>query len=172
MITANVTKRTAPAQRAARRPTPAAGFTLVELLIVLGILVMLFAIVGPRVLSRGKKADANLAATQIGSFKPILEHYYIDMKSYPTTEQGLAALYERPDDLADDSAWDGPYGDGIEVPKDPWGRSYKYEYPSTHSERDFPDIWSLGADGEEDTEDDVVNWKKEDEQGASRSSDG
>ena len=154
--TANNTKNTT-----SRRKSAGAGFTLVELLIVLGILVMLFAIVGPRVLQRGKKADANIASTQIAAFKPVLDHYYIDLKSYPTTEQGLAALYERPDDLADDADWDGPYGDGFEVPKDPWGRKYKYEYPSTHSKRDFPDIWSLGADGEEDTEDDVVNWKKE-----------
>lgn len=139
------------------------AFTLVELLIVLGILVMLFAIVGPRVLSSGKKADANLAATQIAAFKPILEHYYIDMKTYPTTEQGLAALYERPDDLDENANWDGPYADGVDEPSDPWGRKYQYEYPSSRSERDFPDIWSLGADGEEDTEDDIFNWKKEDE---------
>lgn len=152
-------------RRRIRRNQSPTGFTLVELLIVLGILVMLFAIVGPRVLSQGKKADANLAATQIAAFKPILDFYYIDMKSFPSTEQGLLALYQRPDDLADDAAWDGPYGDGIEVPKDPWGREYRYEYPSTHSERDFPDIWSVGADGEDDTEDDVVNWKKEDEEG-------
>lgn len=153
------------------RPHSPTGFTLVELLIVLGILVMLFAIVGPRVLSQGKKADANLAATQIASFKTILDYYYIDMKTYPTTEQGLSALYKRPDDLADDAAWEGPYGDGVELPKDPWGRDYNYEYPSTHSERDFPDIWSVGPDGEDDTEDDVVNWKKEDEEGRSSSSD-
>ena len=140
------------------------GFTLVELLIVLGILVMLFAIVGPRVLRSGKKADSNLAATQIGAFKPILEHYYIDMKTFPTTEQGLAALYERPDDLSDDTKWDGPYGDGAEVPADPWGKPYHYEYPSSHSELDFPDIWSLGPDGEEDTGDDLVNWKQDDQE--------
>lgn len=159
-----------PRRRILRNQAPS-GFTLVELLIVLGILVMLFAIVGPRVLSQGKKADANLAATQIAAFKPILDFYYIDMKSFPSTEQGLLALYQRPDDLADDAAWDGPYGDGVEVPKDPWGREYRYEYPSTHSERDFPDIWSVGADGEDDTEDDIVNWKKEDEEGRSSSSD-
>jgi general secretion pathway protein G len=139
------------------------GFTLVELLIVLGILVMLFAIVGPRVLRSGKKADANLAATQIAAFKPILEHYYIDMKTYPTTEQGLNALYERPDDLPKDANWDGPYGDGSEVPLDPWKHEYQYEFPSSRSDRDFPDIWSLGSDGEEDTDDDIVNWKQEDD---------
>ena len=140
------------------------GFTLVELLIVLGILVMLFAIVGPRVLRSGKKADADLATTQIAAFKPILELYYIDMKSFPSTEQGLKALYERPEDVEEDSRWDGPYGDGFDVPTDPWGNDYQYEYPPTHSKRDFPEIWSSGPDGEEDTEDDVINWKAEEGQ--------
>ena len=143
-----------------RRP----AFTLVEVLIVLGILVMLFAIVGPRVLRSGKKADVNVANTQISSFKPILEHYYIDMKTFPTTEQGLAALYERPDELDEESKWDGPYGDGLTVPTDPWGNEYQYEYPPSDSERDFPNIWSLGPDGEEDTDDDIVNWEKADEE--------
>lgn len=150
-------------QKVNRRPTRSHGFTLVELLIVLGILVMLFAIVGPRVLRSGKKADANLASTQIAAFKLILDHYYIDMKTYPATEQGLDALYERPDDLPDDSKWDGPYGDGSETPTDPWGNPYQYEFPSSHDQLDFPDIWSLGSDGEEDTEDDLVNWKEEDQ---------
>jgi general secretion pathway protein G len=139
------------------------GFTLVELLIVLGILVMLFAIVGPRVLRSGKKADANIAATQIAAFKPILEHYVIDVKSFPSTEEGLAALYERPEDISEDSPWDGPYGDGNDVPVDPWGNTYQYEYPPSHSERDFPDIWSFGPDREDGTDDDIVNWKEEDE---------
>ena len=141
------------------------GFTLVEILIVLGILVMLAAIVGPRVLRSGKKADVNLATTQLSSFKAILDTYYIDLKTFPTTEQGLDALYERPDGLPEDSAWDGPYGEGDDVPKDPWGRKYKYEFPSTRDEkRDFPDIWSVGFDGEDDTDDDVVNWTKEDDE--------
>ncbi|MCA9260054.1 MAG: type II secretion system major pseudopilin GspG [Planctomycetales bacterium] len=145
-------------QRSERR-----AFTLVELLIVLGILVMLFAIVGPRVLRSGKKADVNLARTQLGAFKATLDHYYVDLKSYPTTEQGLDALYERPEDLAEEAEWDGPYGDGSEPPLDPWGRDYQYEFPSSRTERDFPDIWSLGPDGEEDTEDDVVNWTKDED---------
>jgi len=140
------------------------GFTLVELLIVLGILVMLFAIVGPRVLRSGKKADSNLASTQIAAFKLILDHYYIDMKTYPTTEQGLAALYERPEGLPDGSKWDGPYGDGAEVPVDPWGKQYQYEYPSSHDQLDFPDISSLGADGEEDSGDELINWQEDDKE--------
>jgi len=140
------------------------GFTLIELLIVLGILVMLFAIVGPRVLRSGKKADANITATQIASFKPILQLYSIDMKSFPTSEQGLTALYERPDELDEDSPWDGPYSDGVDIPNDPWGNPYRYVYPSEQSANDYPDIWSAGPDGEDDTEDDIVNWKKSEDE--------
>lgn len=146
------------------------GFTLVELLIVLGILVMLFAIVGPRVLSSGKKADVNVARTQIGSFKAILDNYYLDLKTFPTTEQGLIALVERPDDLPDDANWDGPYMDG-NLPKDPWGRDYLYEYPSSHEEgRDFPDIWSLGPDRQEDSGDEIINWKSDEDESDRESS--
>ncbi len=138
------------------------GFTMVELLIVLGILVMLFAIVGPRVLKSGKKADANVAKAQIAAFKPMLEHYHIAMKTFPSSEQGLDALYAAPEDLGENAAWDGPYGDGDDVPTDPWGNAYQYAFPSAQGERDFPDIWSMGPDGEDGTEDDICNWSKDD----------
>ncbi len=141
------------------------GFTLVELLIVLGILVMLLAIVGPRVLRSGKKADVNVAKSQIASFKAILQTYHVDMKSYPSTEQGLAALYRRPENLEEGSPWDGPYGDGSQIPRDPWSNEYLYEYPSTHGQIDYPDIWSVGPDGEDGTEDDITNWVETDETG-------
>jgi general secretion pathway protein G len=155
------------------KPSRQAAFTLVELLIVLGILVMIMAFVAPRVLRSGEKADINLTKVQIGGFKRILTDYHLDMKSYPTTEQGLEALFRRPDDLDESKAdrWDGPYGDGESAPKDPWGNPYQYEWPSTHGDqmgdtdegsgREFPDIWSFGPDGEDGTEDDICNWKKE-----------
>ena len=54
--------------------------------------------------------------------------------------------------------WDGPYFDGENSPVDPWGNEFKYEYPPSHGKRDFPDISSIGPDGEENTEDDIVNW--------------
>ena len=55
-----------------------------------------------------------------------------------------------------------PYGDGSETPTDPWGNSYQYEFPSSHDQLDFPDIWSLGADSEEDSGDELINWKEDD----------
>lgn len=133
------------------------GFTLVEMLIVLGILVLMFAMVVPRFLGSQKKAKLDLAASQIGSFRAALEHYYLDCDGFPTTEQGLAALASRPADLADRVTWRGPYVSG-QIAADPWGNPYNYEYPPTHGTDDLPDIWSSGPDGEEGSEDDICSW--------------
>ena len=149
------------------------GFTLIEVLMVLAILVLLAAMVGPRILGSQKKADINTTKSQIGMFKAGLEHFALDMKTFPSTEQGLNALVEKPTEENESSSltWDGSYLGAEEIPKDPWGRDYQYEYPSSHWKRDFPNIWSVGPDGQENTEDDIVNWskKREDEQPEDRS---
>jgi general secretion pathway protein G len=136
------------------------GFTLMEVLIVLAILVMLVGMVAPKILSSQKKADVNAAKTQIGLFQSTLEHYAMDMKTYPTTEQGLAALISKPSDLDESAPWAGPYLNGDSIPKDPWNREYKYEYPPTHGSGDRPDIWSSGPDGEDESDDDITSWTK------------
>lgn len=133
------------------------GFTLVEMLVVLGILVVLVSLVAPRIIGSQKKADIKAAKTQIGMIKAALEHYALDTKSYPTTEQGLQALIERPADLDETVPWEGPYLSGS-LPKDPWGNEYMYEYPGTHTNSDEPEIWSLGPDKEDNTEDDICSW--------------
>jgi len=135
------------------------GFTLVEMLVVLGILVVLVSLVAPRIIGSQKKADIKAAKTQIGMIKAALEHYALDTKSYPTTEQGLQALIERPADLDESTPWEGPYLSGS-LPKDPWGNEYMYEYPGTHTNSDEPEIWSLGPDKEDNTEDDICSWDK------------
>lgn len=150
------------------------GFSLTELLIVMAILVLLVSLVGPRLLGTKKKADVSSVKTQIGMLQSSLEQYAIDMNKFPSTEEGLKALLEDPtgsggessDDLAGEdgeedggSNWAGPYLKSTTLPKDPWGKAYKYEYPPTHGKGDTPDIWSLGPDGEENTDDDVVSWK-------------
>jgi general secretion pathway protein G len=140
------------------------GFTLVELLIVLGILAMLMALVAPRVLKSGEKANVKKTQVDIAAFKQVLKLYHLDMKKFPTTEQGLTALSEEPEDLGDMSPWDGPYLESDEAPLDPWNNSYQYEWPSTHGKADYPDIWSFGPDGEDGTEDDIVNWKRDGEE--------
>lgn len=136
------------------------GFTLVEVLVVLAILVMLVGMVVPRILGTQKKADISGAKTQIGMFNAALEKYALDVKSFPTTEQGLGALLQKPADMEETIKWDGPYLNAQELPKDPWGHDYHYEYPPTRGTLDRPDIWSSGPDGQDETEDDIVSWSK------------
>lgn len=165
-----------------RRRTNRRAFTLVEMLVVLAILVLLVGMVAPRVLKSQKKADINNAKAQIGMFRTCLERYAVDMKDFPTTEQGLAALVQPPDDSAATSVdsfdsgettglgggsggnWDGPYINQDAIPKDPWGNDYQYEYPPTHGAGEYPDIWSFGPDGEDGTEDDIVSWSTTNEE--------
>lgn len=137
------------------------GFTLVEVLVVLAILVMLVGMVVPRILGTQKKADISAARTQLGMFNAALEKYALDVKTFPTSEQGLSALLQKPADLDEAIKWDGPYLNAQEMPKDPWGHDYMYAYPPTHgSTLDRPDLWSTGPDGQDETEDDVVSWSK------------
>lgn len=132
------------------------GFTLMEVLVVLAILVMLFGMAVPKIMERYKTARINTAKTQLGLFKQALEHYYMDVKSYPTSEQGLQALAERPADLDESVAW-GKYLD--EVPRDPWGHDYRYDFAEGE---EAPRIWSVGPDGNDDEgeNDDITSWTK------------
>ncbi len=137
------------------------GFTLMELLLVMAILVILLGLVVPRFMGTQQKANIGAAESQIGLIKSPLEMYRMDMNAYPSTEAGLEALRKAPEDLEKPERWKGPYLDAA-IPKDPWGHPYQYEYPPTHNPaNDFPEIWSLGPDGEENTEDDIVNWTLE-----------
>ena len=149
-------QQTSPIVRSPR--TVRAGMTLLELMIVLVILVMLIAIAGPRLLGTQKKADARMAKVQIGNFESALKDYYAEMRSYPSTEDGLKALLRRPDDENKAKRWGGPYLDVEVLPADPWGNAYGYEYPPSKGRSDKPNIFSAGPDGEAETDDDIVNW--------------
>jgi general secretion pathway protein G len=140
------------------------GFTLMEVLLVLVILVVLMGFAVPSLLSGKKKADLDAAKAQIGLFRPALERYALNLGDFPTTEQGLDALSESPSDLEEEkkSEWAGPYISTIS--KDPWGHKFFYEFPPTHGTSEFPDIWSSGPDGKDGTEDDIVSWNNKDEQ--------
>ena len=144
------------------------GFTLVEMLVVLAILVLLISMVGPRILGSKNKADISAAKTQIHNLMAALELYVVDMKVFPDTEVGLKALLEDPGSEEEKkSKWDGPYLKKSQIPKDPWGNEYKYEYPGTHtdSKKKDPEIWSMGPDGQDGTEDDVVSWEGDKKEG-------
>lgn len=152
-----------------------AGLTLLELMIVLIILVMLFAIAGPRLLGSQKKADIRIAKAQIGNFESALKMYYADMKAYPGTDDGLDALIKAPADENKARSWDSEgYLDDEVIPADPWGNPYIYEYlGATDGARDFPRIRSSGPDGQPNTDDDIINWRESDSgSGSSASSTG
>ncbi len=122
-----------------RRLAP--GFTLLELLVVIVIIGLLAAYVGPRYFSTIGKASGGVAKQQIESFGKALDTYRLDTGHYPTTEQGLAALLTKPNDEA---KWAGPYLSKA-VPLDPWSKPYVYRAPGTNG--DF-DLLSYGKDGQ------------------------
>jgi general secretion pathway protein G len=147
------------------------GFTLVELLIVLGILVLLLAMVVPRFLGSQKKAKIDTTKAQIGMLRAALEHYCVDCNQFPSTEQGLDALLSQPAELPENVTWSGPYVSG-KLGLDPWGKDYQYEYPPSHGTMDTPDIWSYGPDGDEGTDDDSCSWSNDGGAGSGESAAG
>ena len=142
-----------------RRSVQKKGFTLIELLVVLVILGLLAALVGPRILGRVGGAKQEVAKSQIAMLEAALDQYRLDMGRYPTTEEGLRALIEPPEDEEMRKHWRGPYLKKAKIPKDPWGREYQYRCPGEHG--DF-DLWSYGADGQpggEGENADITNWE-------------
>jgi len=103
-----------------------AGFTLVEMLVVLVIIGLLVSLVGPKVFNQLADAKVKTAKVQIQSFANGLDLFFIDFGRYPSSSEGLQALYETP---AGASNWNGPYLRGNNVPKDPWGTAYVYRSP-------------------------------------------
>ena len=99
-----------------------AGFTLLELLVVLVILGLLAGYVAPKYFAQVGKSEVKTAKAQIDALEKALDQYRIDTSHYPSTEQGLAALNTKP---ADEARWDGPYLKKA-VPNDPWGKPYQY----------------------------------------------
>lgn len=118
-----------------------AGFTLVEMLVVLVIIGLIMGLVGPRVLNYLSDAKIKTAKLQIGSFASALDLYYLDVGRYPSTTEGLVALVKKP---AGGDVWNGPYLKGGVVPADPWGNQYAYRAPG---QKGPFDITSKGADG-------------------------
>ncbi|MDR3699473.1 MAG: type II secretion system major pseudopilin GspG [Candidatus Sulfopaludibacter sp.] len=133
-----------------------AGVTLIEMLVVVTIIGLFIALVGPSLFKNADRAKVTAARTQLDNFMTALGSYKLDTGTFPTTEQGLKALREKPADL---EQWAGPYLPK-DVPKDPWDHDYVYKFPGDHG--DEPDIISLGADGQPGGEGfnaDIFSWK-------------
>ncbi|HMC61496.1 MAG TPA: type II secretion system major pseudopilin GspG [Candidatus Solibacter sp.] len=134
------------------------GVTLIEMLVVVTIIGLFVALVGPSLVKKADTARITAARAQIQGFMTALGTYKLDTGIFPTTEQGLIALRVKP---ADVNQWNGPYMPQ-DIPKDPWAHDYVYKFPGEHG--DEPDIVCLGGDGQpggEGLNADIVSWKNQ-----------
>ncbi len=121
--------------------SPESGFTLVELLVVMAILVLLAGIIGPRVVGYLGSSRTKAAAVEIKNLSTTLELYYLDVGDYPTTADGLESLVVM---RGQKKGWNGPYLSKAQLPVDPWGNPYKYESPGKKGRYD---LYTFGRDG-------------------------
>ena len=131
-----------------------AGFTLLELLVVMVIIGLLAGYVGPRFFSQIGKSEVKAARAQIDALEKALDQFRLDNGRYPTTEEGLKALVERPSTT---TKWSGPYLKKA-VPLDPWERPYIYKAPGEHGEYDLSSLGKDGQAGGTEEAADITNW--------------
>ena len=131
-----------------------AGFTLLELLVVIVIIGLLAGLVAPRYFDQVSKSNTKIAKAQIDSLEKALDEYRLDVGNYPTTEQGLESLNTRPQNL---EKWAGPYLKKA-VPLDPWGASYVYKSPGDHGDYDLLSYGKDGQPGGSGEAADVTSW--------------
>ena len=144
-------------QRAGSRGERMKGFTLLEIMVVIVIIGILAALIVPSVFGQVEKARIAKANQDLRALESALEMYRLDNFHYPSTDQGLRALVEKP---ADAKNWkEGGYLRELE--KDPWGNDYHYQYPGAHGKQ--YDLYTLGADGQEGgdgADADIGNWQQ------------
>jgi len=147
----------APTQvrKSSRRP---AAFTLIEVLLVLIILVILGSLAANIFTGTQDKANVKSTIIQIGFIEDAIDRYRLEMNKYP---EKLEDLWEEPSDEDEAQRWGSAYMEKVE--EDNWGNPYEY-LPEGEKNPDKYDLWSNGPDGEEGTDDDIGNWKKEDEE--------
>jgi len=131
------------------------GFTLIEILIVVIIIGLLASLVGPKLWSKLSGAKQKSAKAQIELFGTALDAFRLDTGRYPTTEEGLKALREKPSGA---DQWQGPYLTK-EIPLDPWNHPYVYKCPGDHGEYDLISYGLDGVEGGDGENQDIVNWK-------------
>ncbi len=139
-----------------RRRTGNAGFTLIELMIVMAIIALLAALVGPRLIGKKEGAEVQAARAQIEMFGTALDAFRLDVGRYPTTEEGLDALIHKP---ASADRWDGPYLRKELIPTDPWKHPYVYKSPGDHGPYDIVSYGADGTPGGEGNNHDIASWE-------------
>ncbi|MHC4444167.1 MAG: type II secretion system major pseudopilin GspG [Planctomycetota bacterium] len=137
------------------------GFTLLEVLLVVGIIALLAAFVVPSFIGTEKSAKIKLAKAMVdsgGTLATQLELYRMAMGKFP---EELTGLTEKPDDDEEAEKWGGPYITDPNKLKDPWGNELQYKFPGEVNEGGY-DLWSWGPDEEDGSDDDIKNWSSED----------
>lgn len=136
------------------------GFTLLEILIVVGIIALLAAFVVPNLMGASETARIDIAKSAVdssnGPIATALNLYKLAMGTFPTE---LKELSERPDN-DEQKKWAGPYLDATKL-KDPWNEEYQYKFPGSNSGEDKYDLWSKGPDKQDGTDDDITSWVKQ-----------
>jgi general secretion pathway protein G len=129
------------------------GFTLIEVLLVLAILVIIASLAVVNILPAQRKAKIDSARTQVGAFESAIDLYNLSVDAFPPN---LDALRIAPAGLANPAKWDGPYLKK-DIPLDPWGQEFKYQVPGVRNPESY-DVWSSGPDGVDGNDDDIGNW--------------
>jgi general secretion pathway protein G len=131
------------------------GFSLMELLVVMTILGLLAGIVAVSLTGRVDKERQRTAKLQINNFEQALDMFHLDVGRYPSSEEGLRALVEKPSGL---DSWNGPYLKK-QLPVDPWKKEYVYRSPGEHGDYDIMSYGQDGAPGGDGNNKDIVSWK-------------
>lgn len=141
-------------QRSIQKRRRGAGFTLIEVLLVLVILVVIGSIAASTFMGAQEGANEDAAKAQIGMFTSAIDMYQFHTKNVP---EKLEDLINKPSDKTMADRWRGPYLSKSSVPVDPWDNEYKISKPGKHNSEGY-DVWSMGPDGDDQTDDDIGNW--------------
>jgi general secretion pathway protein G len=132
------------------------GFSLIELIVVLVILGLLAAVVGPRVYDKLARGKQQIAKIQIKEIEGAMQMFSFDVGRYPTSSEGLEGLIRNPGNL---EAWKGPYLNKSEPPKDPWGKPYVYRCPGQHGDFELLSYGPDGVEGGDGENADITSWQ-------------
>lgn len=139
------------------------GFTLIEVMIVITIILMLTGLVAYNVLGRQKQAKADLCKIDMNTIKGAMKQFRLDFDRYPKDEEGVKVLWDKTALVVDNEQDEAKWHKYLEepLPNDRWGRPWGYKQVSEHGDEEIFDLWSFGPDGQEGNDDDIVSWTTE-----------